>query len=170
MDSTTGSRWVFYIFPPPAPKRPWLELVGVTHRGRRVVRGWPKNWNCPLAVAIRRSVGYQRRPIFAGPLYLQLPSHCDKPSMGRCILFLQIPTSTIIPTAPRPKPGFRVFSPNFKVELRHHEKIAARSEYYGRVGAGDGLRIQSPQQQQQIAWAIDLNLFREWEFNFGRVA
>ncbi len=149
----------FYVFTSADSRVGW-QWVGDHIRPRVRV---PESWKWPVGVSLSTEVGYQRavyspdtwtweiRPIVdktIGKLYL-----CFNPALER---------SFHGPTVPQ---GV-VFSPNVKVGYDVTKVVNAGFEYYGSVGSVTGF-LPIPLQEQQIFVVTDLNVSKDWEFNFG---
>jgi len=123
----------------------------------------PEDWHWPVGVSLSTEVGYQRavysldtwtweiRPIVdktVGKLYL-----CFNPALERSFHGPSVPQGV-------------VFSPNVKVGYDVTKVINGGFEYYGSLGPVTGF-LPIPQQMQQIFAVTDLNVSKDWEFNFG---
>jgi hypothetical protein len=149
----------FYIFTSHQPDQGW-GFVGTHLRPRLAV---PERYKLPVGLSLSSEIGYQRpryspdtwtweiRPIVdkkIGKTYLSFNPSLDKSFRG-----------------PGQKAGIG-FSPNFKASYDVLKKVSAGIEYYGAYGPVTGFDPLH-EQMQQILPAIDLDLGKNWEFNFG---
>jgi hypothetical protein len=122
----------------------------------------PKKWRWPVGVSLSNEIGYQRRQYSVDSWTWEIRPIVDQ-KVGRWYW-------SVNPTLDR---SFHnesvhqgvVFSPNFKFSYDFSPKIAAGLEYYGSVGPVTG--FDAVAQQHQVFPAIDLNIARQWEINFG---
>jgi hypothetical protein len=148
----------FYIFTSITEGQGW-QWVGDHIRPRVAV---PKKWHWPVGVSLSNELG-QRRQYSPDTWTWEIRPIVDQ-KVGRWYWSLN-------PTLDRSFHGENVhqgvvFSPNAKFSYDLTRKVAAGLEYYGSVGPVTGFDPLS-QQQHQIFPAIDLNIARQWELNFG---
>ena len=123
----------------------------------------PPSWHWPVGVSLSAEFGYQRPEYAVDTWSLEIRPIVDK-QVGKFYLAFD-------PTLERSFHGESVpagveFSPNFKFGYDITRRVNAGIEYYGALGPITGFdRIHN--QEQQIIPAIDLNLGKNWEFNFG---
>lgn len=149
----------FYIFTA-AQSSYGYQYVGSHFRPRVRV---PGDWKWPVGVSLSTEVGYVRPKFSANTWTLELRPIIDK-EIGKWYLAFN-PAIERSFHGPSVHSGL-VFSPNFKFSYDLTKKVKAGVEYYGSLGAITGF---DPirDQQQQIIPAIDLDLYEDWEFNFG---
>ena len=149
----------FYIFTA-AQSSYGYQYVGSHIRPRVRV---PEEWKWPVGVSLSTEIGYVRPKFSANTWTLELRPIIDK-EIGKWYLAFN-PAIERSFHGPSVHSGL-VFSPNFKFSYDLTKKVKAGVEYYGSLGAITGF---DPirDQQQQIIPAIDLDLYEDWEFNFG---
>lgn len=149
----------FYIFTAAQNGKGW-DWVGDHIRPRVRI---PEKWKWPVGVSISQEIGYQRRVYSVDTWTYELRPIIDK--QYKKWYFSFNPTFDKSLHGLTASQGF-VFSPNVKISYDFTKKITGGIEYYGSVGPVTGFDPVS-QQQQQIFPAIDLNLSKKWEVNFG---
>jgi hypothetical protein len=123
----------------------------------------PEDWKWPVGVSLSVELGYQRAVYSPDTWTIEIRPIVDK-TVGKLYLCFN-------PTLDRSFHGAGVsqgvvFSPNVKVGYDLTKVINAGFEYYGSVGPITGFDpLQN--QMQQIFAVTDLNLSKNWEFNFG---
>lgn len=149
----------FYIFTAAQNGKGW-DWVGDHIRPRVRI---PEKWKWPVGVSVSQEIGYQRRVYSVDTWTYELRPIIDK--QYKKWYFSFNPTFDKSLHGLTASQGF-VFSPNVKISYDFTKKITGGVEYYGSVGPVTGFDPVS-QQQQQIFPAIDLNLSKKWEVNFG---
>jgi hypothetical protein len=149
----------FYIFTSAHNGQGW-DWVGDHVRPRVRI---PDKWKWPVGLSLSQEIGYQRRVYSVDTWTYELRPIIDK--QYKKWYFDFNPTFDKSLHGLSASQGF-VFSPNVKISYDFTKKITGGIEYYGSLGPATGF---SPvaQQQQQIFPAIDLNLSKKWEVNFG---
>jgi hypothetical protein len=149
----------FYIFTSIQSDGGWY-YVGSHIRPRFSV---PERYHWPVGVSISNEIGWQR-PIFSLDTWTwEIRPIVDK-KIDKWYLAFN-PTFDKSFHGPSQKNGYE-FSPNFKFSYDVTKKIAMGVEYYGAYGPVTGFDPLRDQ-QQQILPAVDLDLGKNWEFNFG---
>ena len=149
----------FYLFTSYQAGHGW-DLVG-THIRPRV--GVPERYHLPVGLSLSTEFGWQR-PLFSADTWTwEIRPIVDK-KIGRTYLSFN-PTVDKSFRGPEQPRGVG-FSPNFKISYDVTGKVAAGVEYYGSYGPLSGFDPLHDQ-AQQILPALDLDLGKNWEFNFG---
>ena len=149
----------FYVFSSADSRVGW-QYVGDHIRPRVSI---PEEWKWPVGLSLSLEFGYQRAVYSADTWTLEIRPIIDK-QVGKLYLCFN-PTFDRSFHGPGVSQGL-VFSPNVKVGYDVTKVVNAGFEYYGSVGPVTGFDpIQD--QQQQIFAVTDLNLSKNWEFNFG---
>jgi hypothetical protein len=149
----------YYVFTSADDRVGW-QWVGDHIRPR--VRA-PEAWGWPVGVSLSLEIGYQRAVYSPDTWTMEIRPIIDK-TIGKLYLGFN-PTLDRSFHGPSVSEGL-VFSPNVKVGYDVTKVVNAGFEYYGSVGpvtSFDPLR----DQQQQIFAVTDLNVSKNWEFNFG---
>jgi hypothetical protein len=149
----------FYLFSSLQANEGW-KFVGTHIRPRIAV---PERYNLPVGLSLSTEFGYQRplysldtwtweiRPIIdktVGKAYF-----CFNPTLGKSF---HGPSET----------QTYAFSPNIKTSYEVAKRVRLGLEYYGSYGPVTGFDPLRDQQQQIIP-VVDLDLGKQWEFNFG---
>ncbi|HVO98610.1 MAG TPA: hypothetical protein VMT15_11115 [Bryobacteraceae bacterium] len=149
----------FYVFTSADSRVGW-QYVGNHIRPRVRV---PEDWKWPVGVSLSLEFGYQRAVYSADTWTLEIRPIVDK-TFGRLYLCFN-PAFDRSFHGPSVSKGV-VFSPNVKVGYDVTQKVNAGFEYYGSLGPVTGFDPLR-EQMQQIFAVTDLNLSKDWEFNFG---
>lgn len=149
----------FYQFTSISGDAGW-DWVGTHIRPR--VRA-PEEWKWPVGLSLSAEVGYQRPRYSLDTWTLELRPIIDK-QIGKHYLAFN-PTFDRSFHGPSVHQGL-VFSPNFKYGYDLTKKVNMGFEYYGSLGPITGFDPFRDQEQQFVP-SIDLNLSKDWEFNFG---
>ena len=123
----------------------------------------PEKYHFPLGLSFSAEIGYQKKEYSDDDWTLEL-----RPILDKTIQHLYLSFNPVFGKALHglnTNKGF-VFSPNAKMSYAFTKVFAAGFEYYGSVGP---INKFSPyqEQQQQLFFAIDLDLIKDWEFNVG---
>jgi hypothetical protein len=150
----------WYIFTAVGPDNYGWQWVGDHIRPR--VRA-PESWKWPVGASISFEFGYQRAAYSTDTWTLEVRPIVDK-QLGRWYMAFN-------PTFDRSFHGLSVgdgwvFSPDVKVGYDVTKVVNAGFEYYGVVGPFTGF-FPVPLEEHQFFPDFDLNLSRNWEFNFG---
>jgi hypothetical protein len=149
----------FYLFSSAQADHGW-QFVGTHIRPRVAV---PERFHWPVGLSLSTEFGYQRAIFSPDTWTWEIRPIIDK-KIGRCYFSFN-PTLDKSFHGPEQSRGV-AFSPNLKFGYDVTKKVTAGFEYYGNYGpitGFDPLR----EQQQQILPALDLDLGKNWEFNFG---
>jgi len=149
----------FYQFTSADSRVGW-QWVGTHIRPRVRV---PEEWKWPVGVSLSLEVGYQRAVYSPDTWTLEVRPIVDK-TLGKLYLCFN-PTLDRSFHGPSVSQGL-VFSPNVKVGYDLTKKVNVGFEYYGSLGPVTG--FDPPRDQMQQIFAVtDLNVSKDWEFNFG---
>ncbi len=149
----------FYVFTSADSRVGW-QFVGDHIRPRVRV---PESWKWPVGVSLSLEIGYQRAVYSADTWTMEIRPIVDK-TLGRWYLCFN-PTLDRSFHGPSVPQGL-VFSPNVKVGYDVTKKVNAGFEYYGALGPVTSFDPVQDQMQQIFA-VTDLNVSKDWEFNFG---
>ncbi len=150
----------FYVFSSATPSQ-GFDFAGSHIRPRVRV---PEEWNFPVGLSLSTEFGYIR-PLYAPDSWqLEIRPIIDKTFFGKLYVCYN-------PVLDKSLKGINQnetfeFSSNFKVGYKVTDKIIPGIEYYGSHGPLNRFD-EFQKQQQQIVPCIDLDIFPEWEFNFG---
>ncbi|MDE3165835.1 MAG: hypothetical protein KGN36_08525 [Acidobacteriota bacterium] len=163
LEITRGlSQWFecgLYQFTSIQPDGSW-QWVGTHIRPRVAI---PESYHLPVGLSLSLEVGYQRPNFSPDTWTMELRPIVDK-KLGKLYMAFN-PTFDRSFHGPGAASGFN-FSPNIKVSYDVLKRAAFGVEYYGSYGTWydwDPIR----DTQQQFIPAIDLDLGKRWEFNFG---
>jgi hypothetical protein len=148
-----------YLFTSHQPGDGW-GIVG-THLRPRV--SIPGRYKLPVGLSLSTEIGYQRPRYSADTWTWEIRPIVDK-KIGKTYLSFN-PALDKSFHGPERDRGLG-FSPNFKVSYDVMKRMSAGLEYYGAYGPVTGFDPLR-EQMQQILPAIDLDLGKNWEFNFG---
>jgi len=149
----------FYLFMSARNGSGW-DFVGTHIRPRFRV---PPKWKWPVGVSLSQEIGWVRRPFSEDQWSWEIRPIIDKEFAKWYVSFN--PALERALSGPGTKRGFE-FAPAVKVAYSATKKIDVGIEYYGGLGPLHKFDPAS-EQQHQIFPAIDLNVSRKWEFNFG---
>lgn len=125
--------------------------------------GVPEDWNWPVGVSLSAEFGYQRHAYSEDTWTLEIRPIIDK-QIDRWY-FCFNPVFDRAFHGPGVGQGL-VFSPNVKIAYDVTKKVTLGMEYYGSTGSIRGFDPIS-EQQHAVMPSIDLNLSKNWEFNFA---
>jgi hypothetical protein len=149
----------FYQFTSIQPDGSW-HWVGTHIRPRVAI---PESYHLPVGLSLSMEIGYQRPNFSPDTWTMELRPIIDK-KLGKLYMSFN-PTFDRSFHGPSQASGFD-FSPNVKVSYDVFKRAAFGLEYYGSYGHWydwDPFR----ETEQQFIPAVDLDLGKRWEFNFG---
>lgn len=149
----------FYVFSSIQSDGGW-QWVGDHIRPRVRV---PESWHWPVGVSLSQEIGYQRAAFSPDTWTWEIRPIVDR-KLGRWYFSFN-PALDRSFHGPSVNKGVE-FSPNAKFSFDFTKKIAGGLEYYASYGSITGFDALRDQQQQFFP-AIDLDLAKDWEFNFG---
>jgi Putative MetA-pathway of phenol degradation len=155
---------------------PWFEVGAYLFTSARSTDGWqwvgdhirprvrvPEDWHWPVGLSFSAEAGYQRSSFSEDTWSLELRPIIDRqwgpwyaafnPTLGRSL------------SGVNSGKGFE-FAPNFKISRDVTSKVTLGLEYYGSLGAVTHFDTAAGQQHYLFP-AVDLNLSKDWEINFG---
>lgn len=155
---------------------PWFEVGFYVFTNIHSGYGWqwvgnhirprvriPDSWNWPVGLSLSTEIGYQRPEYSADTWTLELRPIIDKDFELAYLSFN--PTFGLSLKGENQNKGFD-FEPNLKIAFHTSKFMDIGAEYYGTTGPV--LHPDDPEAQSHAIFAaIDLNIFPEWEFNFG---
>ena len=149
----------FYQFTSIQPDGSW-KWVGTHIRPRFTI---PEKYHLPVGISLSQEIGYQRPNFDLDTWTWELRPIVDK-QMGKFYLaFNPVIEFSLHGPGVDSGPGF---SPNVKVAYDLVKEVAVGLEYYGAYGPV--FSWESPRETEQMfVPAIDLDVSRNWEFNFG---
>ncbi len=123
----------------------------------------PIKYHFPVGLSFSAEIGYQKKEYSEDDWTLEL-----RPIIDKTIKHLYL---SLNPVFGKVLHGLNtdqglVFSPNAKMSYAFTKVIAAGFEYYGSIGPLSKFSS-FQQQQQQLFFAIDLDIIKDWEFNVG---
>jgi hypothetical protein len=149
----------FYVFSSARYGNGW-QWVGDHIRPRVRI---PESWQWPVGLSLSIEAGYQQRTFAEDTWSVEIRPIIDK-QIGPWYLAFN-PALEKSLSGLNSASGYD-FSPAAKISYDLTKKVAVGMEYYASLG--DMLHFDHVgDQQHQLVPAIDLNLSKDWEFNFG---
>ncbi len=123
----------------------------------------PKSYNLPVGLSLSTEVGFQNSKFSEDTWSIEIRPIVDKQWSKLYLSFN--PTFDKALKGPGTAEGF-VFSPNFKASYAVTKAFIPGFEYYGAIGPLNNIYTWD-EQQQQLFFAVDLDVSPKWEFNAG---